>query len=129
MADIIKISEDTYRIEDGGVRCFLLIGADKALMIDSGMNTPDAKSIAESITKLPIELLNTHADRDHISGNGGFDWFYMSLADEENLRSGRAVVAAGMAEFAPGQDDSFQVVFERADREMYLRKKALKRMK
>ncbi|MBR4703705.1 MAG: GGDEF domain-containing protein [Oscillospiraceae bacterium] len=48
---------------------------------------------------------------------------------EENQRSGQAVVAAGMAEFAPGQDDSFQVVFERADREMYLRKKELKEMK
>ena len=48
---------------------------------------------------------------------------------EENLRSGQAVVAAGMAEYAPERDDSFRAVFERADREMYLRKKVLKGMK
>jgi glyoxylase-like metal-dependent hydrolase (beta-lactamase superfamily II) len=86
MADIIKIDEKTYRIEDGMVRFFLLLGEEKALLIDSGMNTPDAKEIAESVTSLPLELLNTHADRDHISGNSSFDKFYMSLGEIENLR-------------------------------------------
>ena len=66
MTDIIKIDEKTYRIEDGMVRFFLLLGEKKALLIDSGMNTPEAKEIAESITSLSLELLNTHADRDHI---------------------------------------------------------------
>ena len=87
MADIIQISADTWRIEDGGVRFFVLEGTEKALMIDSGMNTPDARLLAESVTKKPLELLNTHADRDHISGNGAFDCFYMSAAEEENFRA------------------------------------------
>jgi hydroxyacylglutathione hydrolase len=78
MADIIQINNSTWRIEDNGVRFFLLTGTEKALLIDSGRNTPNAKEIAESITKLPIALLNTHADPDHISGNGSFDSFYMS---------------------------------------------------
>ena len=86
MTDIIKIDEKTYRIEDGMVRFFLLLGEKKALLIDSGMNTPEAKEIAESITSLSLELLNTHADRDHISGNGSFDKFYMNLGELENLR-------------------------------------------
>lgn len=85
MADIIKIDEKTYRIEDGMVRFFILIGEKKALLIDSGMNTPDAKEIAKSLTELPLELLNTHADRDHISGNSSFDKFYMNLDERENL--------------------------------------------
>lgn len=68
MAEIIQINDTAWRIEDNGVRFFLLTGTEKALLIDSGMNTPNAKQIAESITKLPIMLLNTHADPDHISG-------------------------------------------------------------
>ena len=84
MADIIQINNSTWRIEDNGVRFFLLTGTEKALLIDSGRNTPNAKEIAESITKLPIAILNTHADPDHISGNGGFDTFYMH-PDEEDL--------------------------------------------
>ncbi len=56
MADIIQINDTTWRIEDNGVRFFLLTGTEKALLIDSGMNTPNAKQIAESITKLPVML-------------------------------------------------------------------------
>ncbi len=48
---------------------------------------------------------------------------------EENQRVGQAVVAAGMAEYVPGQDIGFRSVFERADQQMYRRKKELKEMK
>ena len=78
MADVIKINENTFRIEDGMVRFFLLLGSEKALMIDSGMTTKDARKIAEGLTDLPIELMNTHGDGDHIAGNAAFDTFYMS---------------------------------------------------
>jgi hydroxyacylglutathione hydrolase len=86
MADIIQINNNTWRMEDNGVRFFLLVGTEKALLIDSGMKTQDAKQIAESITKLPIMLLNTHADPDHISGNGSFEHFYMHPDEEEYYR-------------------------------------------
>jgi glyoxylase-like metal-dependent hydrolase (beta-lactamase superfamily II) len=36
--------------------------------------------------KLPIILLNTHADPDHISGNNSFDSFYMHPDKEDNYR-------------------------------------------
>ena len=85
MAEIIKINENTWRMEDDGVRFYLFCGKDKAALIDSGMNTPDAKEIAESLTGLPIILINTHADRDHISGNSAFSEFYMSPDEEGNL--------------------------------------------
>ena len=88
MAEVIRINKDTVRIEDGGVRFFLLEGSEKALLIDTGMNTPDAKKIAESLTDLPLILINTHADRDHISGNPSFDTFYMSPAEAENYAFG-----------------------------------------
>ncbi len=87
MAEIIQINDTTWRIEDNGVRFFLLAGTEKALLIDSGMNTPNAKQIVESITELPVMLLNTHADPDHISGNGSFDYFYMHPDEEDNYRA------------------------------------------
>ena len=83
---IIKITEDTYRIEDGGVRFYVFCGKEKAAVIDTGMNTPNAKELVQSITNLPLVLINTHADPDHISGNGAFDTIYMSPAEEENYR-------------------------------------------
>lgn len=84
--EIIKIKEDTFRIEDGGVRFYLFCGKEKAAVIDSGMNTPNAKELVQSITNLPLILINTHADPDHISGNSAFETIYMSPAEEENYR-------------------------------------------
>ena len=49
MAEIIQINNTTWRVEDGGVRFFLLAGAERALLIDSGMNTPNAKEIVERL--------------------------------------------------------------------------------
>lgn len=87
MNEIIQMNENTWRIEDGMVRMFLLTGTKEALLVDSGMQTPNAKEIAEGITDLPVKLINTHADRDHISGNEAFEAFYMSLKEEQLYRS------------------------------------------
>ena len=88
MAEVISINDRTWRIEDGMVRFFLLCGDEKAALVDTGMNVPEARSIAEGLTELPLILINTHADRDHISGNGAFDEILMSPAEEENYREG-----------------------------------------
>ena len=45
---------------------------------------------------------------------------------EENIDRGQVVVAAGMAEYVPGQDARLHPVFERADGQMYRKKQELK---
>ncbi|MBO4298691.1 MAG: MBL fold metallo-hydrolase [Clostridia bacterium] len=84
--EVIKVNENTWRVEDGGVRFFLLAGTEKALLIDSGMNVHNAKDIAAELTALPVFLLNTHADIDHIGSNEQFDSFYMHPAEEAAYR-------------------------------------------
>lgn len=46
---------------------------------------------------------------------------------EENRKLGQVVVSAGMAEYLPGIDYSYERVFKRADLQMYRRKDELKR--
>ena len=86
MAECIRINENTWRFEDDHVRFFLFCGKDRAMLVDSGMNTPEARRLAEELTDLPLFMINTHADPDHISGNGAFDEIFMSPAEEENYR-------------------------------------------
>ena len=89
--EVIKINENSWRIEDSGVRFFLLTGTERALLIDSGMRIDNARDIAEELTDLPISLVNTHADRDHICSNEQFEEFYMHPAEERIYRrSGKA---------------------------------------
>lgn len=57
MADIIRINDDTWRFEDDGVRFFLFCGTQKAALIDTGMNVPDARKLAADFTDLPIMLI------------------------------------------------------------------------
>ncbi|MBR3624281.1 MAG: MBL fold metallo-hydrolase [Selenomonadaceae bacterium] len=86
---IIPINNNTWCIQEANVRCFLLTGSKEALLIDSGNNIHNAKEIAQSLTNLPIKLLNTHADRDHIGSNNEFDEFYMSMAEASNYYHGQ----------------------------------------
>ena len=85
--EIIKINENSWRIEDGGVRFFVLEGNQRAAIIDTGMNLENVKEVVESITSLPYILINPHADRDHVHGNKEFDSFYMHPAEESLYRS------------------------------------------
>lgn len=73
----IQINDTTWRIEEDGVRMFLLCGTERALLIDSGMSTRNARDVASDLTPLPVSLLNTHADMDHIGSNDQFESAYM----------------------------------------------------
>lgn len=81
---ISKIDENTWQIDDQGVRFFLLEGNEKAMLIDTGMNVKNAREIAQRLTDKPLELINTHADRDHIASNYQFEKFYMHLSEGVN---------------------------------------------
>ena len=85
---IIQINRNTWRIEDNGVRFFLLTGEKRALLVDSGRDVRNAREIAEQLTDLPLSLINTHADGDHVACNRQFDSFYMHPAEEPNYRRG-----------------------------------------
>ena len=85
---IVQISADSWRIEENEVRFFLLTGSDRALLVDTGMTIRNARDIAATLTDLPISLINTHADGDHIGSNEQFASFYMHPAEEPNYRRG-----------------------------------------
>ena len=87
-AQVCQVNEDTWRIENGMVRFFLLKGENKALLVDTGMTVRHARKIAEALAGVPVMLLNTHADGDHTGGNAEFESFYMHPADEGQYRSG-----------------------------------------
>ena len=85
-AEVTRMNENSWRIEDNGVRYFLLTGTERALLIDTGMNAQNVREIAAQLTSLPLSLLNTHADRDHVGNNEQFESFYMHPAEEPLYR-------------------------------------------
>ena len=86
---IIRLYDGTWAFDEPGVRFFLLTGSERALLIDSGMETHNALELAKELTDLPISLLNTHADGDHLGSCHEFPCFYMHLSEASNYFHGR----------------------------------------
>lgn len=76
-----------YIIEEPTVRCFLLVGREKALLIDCGCALTDVRGIVEQLTDLPVQLAVTHADGDHIACCRQFPEVWMSPNEYANYHS------------------------------------------
>lgn len=59
-----QINDDTFAISEYGhwekVHSFLLIGEDKAALIDTGLGIDSMKRITDQLTTKPIEVITTH---------------------------------------------------------------------
>ncbi|MBQ8831463.1 MAG: MBL fold metallo-hydrolase [Oscillospiraceae bacterium] len=76
--EAVRIDENTYRIENIGVRSYLFIGNSKALLIDTGFgNCGSIIAEINKITDKPVMLVNSHADPDHLGSNREFDMAFM----------------------------------------------------
>jgi glyoxylase-like metal-dependent hydrolase (beta-lactamase superfamily II) len=76
-----ELKKGFYSIEENGVRMFLIEGNKRSMLIDTGYGSGDLKAIVESITSLPVFVLMTHPDRDHIGCNEQFEEIWMHPAD------------------------------------------------
>jgi glyoxylase-like metal-dependent hydrolase (beta-lactamase superfamily II) len=82
-----KIREGFYSIEQGFVRSFLIEGDREALLIDTGVGSGNLKKYVEEITKLPITVIFTHADGDHVGNAGQFDRRFMHPCEFDYYKS------------------------------------------
>ena len=81
------IGEKFWSIEESDVRCFLIEGSDRAMLVDTGFGKGDIKAVCESLTSLPIFVVNTHTDHDHTGCNESFTEIYMHPADFSYYRA------------------------------------------
>jgi len=82
-----KISEGFYSIEQGFVRSFLIEGDKEALLVDTGVGGANLKKYVEEITKLPITVIFTHADGDHVGNAGQFERRFMHPCEFDYYKS------------------------------------------
>lgn len=72
-----KIDTDTFAISEYGhweeTHCYLLCGAENAVLIDTGLGIANIKKVTDSLTTLPIVVVTTHVHWDHIGGHKYFD--------------------------------------------------------
>lgn len=87
---VFELDAHTWRIEEydetSSVYLYLLEGEQSALLLDTGLGQIDLRKLVAGLTRLPVQVLNTHAHFDHIGGNGMFDRVMIPRADQEMYR-------------------------------------------
>lgn len=82
---VVQMDSHTWRIQEFGqgcsVSCYLLEGAERALLIDTGFGTIPLKRIVRGLTRRPVTALLSHGHADHIGGAGQFGAPYLHPAD------------------------------------------------
>lgn len=83
-----KVLENVYVLKDRAGCCAnLVVGKEKALLFDTGSGIDNLRETLESITELPLLVLNSHGHFDHIGGNCQFERVYLPKQDFSILES------------------------------------------
>jgi len=82
---VIKKLRDTIYLLDEGREAtgYLLIGEERACLIDTMNGYNDLSKVVKDLTDKPVVVVNTHGHPDHIYGNPYFDKAYMNEKDYE----------------------------------------------
>lgn len=78
-----KIGEGLYCLSSPpvGFKQYLFLGSEKALLVDTGMGIGSLRTVIETITDLPVTVINTHGHPDHAGGNSEFEDTWINPAD------------------------------------------------
>ena len=89
--EVYKLSDTVYAVYEDGqfeeVISYLVLGKEKAALIDTGNGIGDIKKLIDGLTSLPVLVVNTHTHGDHIGGNHQFSEV---LAFESDFSKDRA---------------------------------------
>jgi len=131
------ISDGVWAIDEGMVCSYLVVGSERALMIDSCMSKGTALSeLVKELTDKPIDLLFTHTDSDHTGGQDGFGVpmlhpseysYYLSKGNEGRtmrpIWEGDVIDLGGReleAVLLPGHTPGFIAMLNRTERRLFI---------
>ena len=81
------LGNNIIRIEgQGAVGMYLVIGEEKAALLDTGLGANNLKEFVETLTDKPVEVYLTHGHLDHAGGMYYFDEVHMSRKDLDVLK-------------------------------------------
>ncbi|MBQ5328164.1 MAG: MBL fold metallo-hydrolase [Oscillospiraceae bacterium] len=82
-----QIDENTFVISEPNhweeTNCYLLVGKENALLIDTGLGVSDISKEVLKITNKPVMAVPTHVHWDHIGGLWKFSEFYVHESEKD----------------------------------------------
>ncbi len=81
---VSEIAYKTYAINEFGMAtCFMLVGAERGLLIDTGCGMYNIRKTADSLCALPYDVALTHGHGDHAAWMDQWDEIWLHPADWE----------------------------------------------
>lgn len=78
---VLPCGVNCWSIEENFVRCFLIVGQERALLLDTCLGQGNLLDRVRSLTHLPVSVAHTHADGDHTGGDQFFEQVALHEAD------------------------------------------------
>jgi glyoxylase-like metal-dependent hydrolase (beta-lactamase superfamily II) len=81
---------------------WLILGRERALLLDTGMGIGDLRRAVRGVTSLPITVLNTHTHNDHVGDN----WQFYDVRNFDmpfSHADAKGSLADSQPEIAPGE--------------------------
>ena len=86
--EVTQVNERLWCLKDAQtVNKYLVVGDERALLIDTGYAFVDYRPAIRAITDKPLMVVDSHAHPDHCMGNFLFDEVYLSRYDYGHLRA------------------------------------------
>lgn len=90
---VTQVNDHTWQIAEvyhlpAALPMYLIVGSERAALVDTGMGLGRLRATVEEITPLPVTVYNTHAHIDHAAGNNEFDHICMHPLEEAGARAG-----------------------------------------
>ncbi len=78
-----QVRPHIWRLADiAGNRCYLVVGDERAALVDTMEGVGDLRAEVERITSLPVTVLLTHHHHDHVGGACSFESVGISAVDD-----------------------------------------------
>lgn len=84
--DGVFIIEEPFHVER--VKSYLIVGTDRAALIDTGTGVGDMCALVEEMTDRPVVVVQSHAHWDHIGGSWRFEEVWIHEAEVDAIRAG-----------------------------------------
>jgi len=98
---IHRYTEAIYGLEQGRVRGFVIVGSERALLLDAGVQAVDLRPHIQSITSRPLTVALTHADGDHTAA---LEPFHQVYAHPEEIPLLERRLPAGSHQWLPAPE-------------------------
>jgi glyoxylase-like metal-dependent hydrolase (beta-lactamase superfamily II) len=91
---------EPHQLEE--VISYLVIGADRALLFDTGMGISNIQAVVAGLTRLPVKVVNSHTHNDHVGDNWRFTDVY-GMDTDFTRANARGSKEDAQAELAPDE--------------------------